>query len=167
MTSFIEFTIRNLGLRIERATEQLKMNKHKLEFAEQDKDMFKVSSINDRVGRLNDSIAGYKEAKLKLQNNHPILISNAKYIIKSLEVRQRFLNENLSTCKNAIETETVALKTKKYAVMNAGDGLSITMEQYDDVSIRIIKQCEERVNNITKSLKHCDDALEFFKGYLI
>jgi chromosome segregation ATPase len=164
--NIIEFTIKNLDLRIERATQALSMNEMSLTFAKRDKNAGKIAEHTEKIKTLKKNITGYNKAKDKLQSNAKITKSNADYIIKGLNIRQKRLNENLEMCQNAIRTEKRALETKQDTTMSIGGGLGVTIKHYDDVSISIIEKSEERVAKITNSLKLCENALGFFNGYL-
>jgi hypothetical protein len=164
--NIIEFTIKNLDLRIERATQSLSYNEMSLTFAKRDKDTDKIAEYTERIKTLKKNITGYNKAKDKLQSNDKITKSNAEYIVKGLNIRNKRLNENLVMCNDVIKREKRALETKQDTVVNIGGGLGATIKHYDDVSISIIEKTEARVSKITNSLNLCENALSFFNSYL-
>jgi len=166
MTNFIEFTIKNLDLRTEKATQALEGTKFRLKYAIRDNNKAEILEYSERIENLQNNIVGYAKAKLKLQSNSIVTSEDAKYIIKGLDIRSKRLKENLEMCQNAINREQKALITKQDTVMDIGGGLGVSIKHYDDVSIKIIEECEQRVEKITKSLGHCEVATKFFKNYL-
>lgn len=161
MKKAIDFTIKNLDLRIRKVSINLEWNNMCLtNSSKQDQ----IPEIKATIAKLGETLRGYKLAKITLESNGEITPEIAKYIIKSLKTRNRILNENLQFCNDTIAHEKRALITKEGSRMETPIG-GVTMVHYDDVSKSIIASCEKRVKKITNSLELCDKALKFFGTY--
>lgn len=162
MKNVIEFTIKNLDLRINKAEMSLQWNTLSLKNSSKSD---KLDEIKENIKKSKKNIKGYKSAQDCLRNNGNITKSKAEYIMKGLKIRKKILNENLEHCTKTIAHEERALITKEDTVTYSG-GIGIAMKHYDDVSISVIKGCKERVAKISNSLQLCESAIEFFGNYL-
>lgn len=162
MKKVIDFTIKNLDLRIRKASMSLEWNKLSLNnSSKQDQ----VEEIKETIKKLEKNLKEYKLAKITLESNGKITPTNAEYIMKSLKIRNKILKENLEHCNNTMIYEKRALITKEdYRIETPIGG--VTMVHYDDVSESIIATCEKRVVKITKSLELCDKSMKFFEKYV-
>lgn len=166
MANIVEFTIKTLDLRIKKATFALNSNKTGLKFAKEDGRQDEIKKYTDNIKRLESNLTGYSTARDKLQSNGVLTPTDAEYIIKGLNIRKKRLNENVAMLKNSTRQHEQALKTKENAVVGVGGSFTATIQHYDDVSIKIIKENRERIDNINGKLDTCEVALEFFQNYL-
>lgn len=162
--NIIEFTIKNLNLRIDKMCDVIGYNEAKLKTANRNGDTALAKEITAKLVELNATVDGYESALRKMQNQDTLTDSDIDYILKSLKVRMKKLNSRVEEVSNTIKTHKKALKTKQDIVIaNTGIG-SLTMKHYDDVSINIIDKSETRLKRINASLENCKRAIAIFSA---
>ena len=162
--NIVEFTIKNLNLRIDKLCDVITYNEAKLKNAKRDNNTSLIKEVGEVLDRCNKTIDGYENALKKLNNNGVLTDTDIEYIVKSLTVRKNKLVKRVEDCNSVIVMHERALKTKEDMVVGNTAIGNITMKHYDDVAISVIEKSKARLKTINTTLDNCNRALAIFKA---